>query len=84
MVRESNNTFRSDERSSSSSTHHTPIQYTQIAVWQREEESSHYRRSSQTAGRCTVHPVCVCVWVGVRHKTLVSSCVLVFQSEKNG
>lgn len=26
----------------------------------------------------------VCVCMGVRHKTLVSSCVLIFQSEKNG
>lgn len=25
--------------------------------WRREAESSHYRRSSQTAGRCRVHPV---------------------------
>lgn len=37
-------------------TYHTPIQYTQTAVWQREVESSHCRRSSQTPGRCTVHP----------------------------
>ena len=39
-------------------TYHKSIQYTQTAVWQRGVESSHYRRSSQTTGICTVHPIC--------------------------
>lgn len=47
-------------------TDRTPSQCKKTAGWQRAEESSHCRSSSQTAGRCRVHPVSEArgLWVG--------------------
>lgn len=39
-------------------THRKPMQHPQTAEGQREVESSHCRRSSQTPGKCRFHPVC--------------------------